>query len=696
MSAPLENLVADLRLAAVSRALDDKEIALQKQSRAFFQISGAGHEALCLGLARSLRAGHDWFFPYYRDRSLVLGLGVAPLDLLLQAVGAASDPASGGRQMPCHFGDPGRHIVSQSSATGSQILPAVGCAEAGRYLMAHPGAATPFGTAGDEITYVSLGEGATSQGEFWEGLNTATTNRLPLLIVVADNGWAISVPAAQQQPAPISELVSGFEGLRVERVDGTDYAAVHECGRKLAAHLRGGDGPVLLHATVTRPYSHSAADTQSKYRTAADLEEEAARDPIPRMTRLAVDAGLLTDDEVRDLLADARREVDRAAAAALDAPAPDPATATRHVVALPDWPALEAAAEAVGTLDAAEEPDEVTMADAIRRCLHEIMAADERVRVFGEDVADAPVANLDEVEGKGGVFGTTFGLQRRFGTDRCFNSPLAEANIVGRAVGQAVRGLRPCPEVQFFDYVWTAMQQIRTEAATLRWRSAGSFSAPLVLRVPIGGYLTGGAIWHSQSGEAIFAHTPGILVAMPSNASDAVGLLRAAFRCEDPVLFLEHKNLYRQTTSRGRYPREGWIVPFGRGSLRRRGDDLTIVTWGATVQRALDAAAAIEANGGATCDVIDLRTLIPWDRQLVADSVARTGRLLVVHEDVRTGGFGAEVAAWVSDECFDLLRAPIRRVAALDTFVGYAPALEDIILPQTADIAAAITELTAH
>ena len=336
------------------------------------------------------------------------------------------------------------------------------------------------------------------------------------------------------------------------------------------------------------------------------------------------------------------------------------------------------------------------MADAIRRCLHEIMAADERVRVFGEDVADAPVANLDEVEGKGGVFGTTFGLQRSFGADRCFNSPLAEANIVGRAIGQAVRGLRPCPEVQFFDYIWTATQQIRTEAATLRWRSNGAFSAPMVLRVPIGGYLSGGAIWHSQSGEAIFAHTPGLLVAMPSTAADAVGLLRAAFLCEDPVLFFEHKHLYRQPTSRSPYPEPGWILPFGRAALRRRGEDLTIVSWGATVQRCIEAAASIEAESGTRCDVIDLRTLVPWDRQMVADSVGRTGKLLVVHEDVRTGGFGAEVAAWVADECFHLLRAPIRRVAALDTFVGYAPALEEVILPQTADIADAIAELTAR
>jgi len=680
-------LVTDLRLAALSRSLDDKEIALQKQNRVFFQISGAGHEALCLGLARSLRPGHDWFFPYYRDRSLLLGLGATPLSLLLQAVGAADDPASGGRQMPNHFGDPARHVVSQTSATGSQILPAVGCAEAGRYACAHGLDGDTITSRPDEITYVSIGEGATSEGEFWEGLNTACRQRLPLLIVVADNGWAISVPARDQQPAPISELVRGFPDLRIARIDGTDYAEVCSVSAELIHSIRAGEGPVLLHAAVTRPYSHSAADTQSKYRTPEDLADEARRDPLVRMADLAVELGALDRAEIDDLFADARREVDQAALDALAHPSPGPDTATRHVVALPEWPAVSTEPP-IG-----QEAVPVAMADAIRRCLHELMDNDERIRVWGEDVADAPPEHLAEVEGKGGVFGTTHGLQRDFGVDRCFNSPLAEANIVGRSIGQAIRGLRPCPEVQFFDYLWPAMQQLRTEAATLRWRSNGAFSAPFVLRIPIGGYLTGGAIWHSQSGESIFAHTPGLLIAMPSRAADAVGLLRAAFLCDDPVLFLEHKHLYRQPTARDPYPPTGWIIPFGHGSLRRPGTDVTVVTWGATVQRSLDAADQVAVAQGVETEVIDLRTIVPWDRQMVADSVARTGRLLVVHEDTRTAGFGAEIAAWVADECFEHLRAPIRRVAALDTFVGYSPALEDVILPQIADIADAIAEL---
>ncbi len=687
-----DELIADLRLAAVSRGLDDKEIALQKQNRVFFQISGAGHEALLLGLARELRGGHDWFFPYYRDRALMLGLGMSPTTILLQSVGAASDPASGGRQMPCHWGNPELHVVSQTSATGSQCLPAVGCAEAGRYLLAHPeiaAAGHPVDVTKDEITYVSLGEGATSQGEFWESLNTACVQRLPMLFLVADNGWAISVPSHDQQPAPVVDLVRGFAGLEMTRIDGTDYAEVRDVGRQAVDYLRAGGGPVLLHADVTRPYSHSAADTQSKYRSPEDLEAEKARDPITRMGQLCVGNGVLGMSGVEAVLAEARAIVEAAAAEALTAPLPDPRTVTRHVVAIPSWPTVS---DHPAPADVAAEP--IVMADAIRRCLHELMVADPRVRVFGEDVADAPSAHVERVAGKGGVFGTTLGLQATFGADRCFNAPLAEANIVGRAIGQAVRGLRPIPEIQFFDYIWTAMQQLKTEAATLRWRSDGHFSAPMIVRVPIGGYLTGGSIWHSQSGESIFAHIPGLLIAMPSRASDAVGLLRAAARCDDPVLFLEHKHLYRQPYGRDPYPAEGWLVPFGKGAVRRQGDDVTIVTWGATVQKSLEAAERVGTDADpVTTEVIDLRTIIPWDRQLVADSVARTGRLLVVHEDIRTGGFGAEIAAWVADECFADLRAPVRRVAALDTHVGYAPALEQVVLPQTDDIIDALRAL---
>jgi 2-oxoisovalerate dehydrogenase E1 component len=683
---PIDHALADYRTACVSRAIDDREMALQKQSRVFFQISGAGHEGLGLALARHLRPGYDWFYPYYRDLALVLGLGVTPTDVLLQAVGSADDPASGGRQMPAHWGDRDRHIVTQSSPTGSQCLGAVGSAEAARYISRRPN--LPGCVAhGDELTYVSLGEGATSEGEFWESLNTACTLHLPVLFVVADNGYAISVPAVDQSPAPIYEMVAGFRGLQRYRVDGRDYFEAHAVAAHATAQVRAGTGPALIHAQVTRPYSHSAADTQSKYRGAEELADEAAHDPIALLRTALVVAGALTEAEADRMREEATAEVADAAKAATAAPIPDPARATDHVYALPDLP-VPGPPAATG--------EELAFGEAIKRTLHEVMEADDRIRVFGEDVADAREALLADVEGKGGVFGTTHGLQRRFGAARCFNTPLAEANIIGRAVGQAVRGLRPAPEIQFFDYIWPAMHQIKSEAATIRWRSNGHFTCPVVIRVPIGGYLTGGAIWHSQSGESIFAHVPGLLIAFPSRARDAAGLLRYAFRCEDPVLFLEHKHLLRQPYTRDPFPEADWVLPFGHGDVRRPGDDLTVITWGATVQKSLEAAAALEEEGAGSVEVIDLRTISPWDQDLVGESVRRTGRALVVHEDVLTGGFGGEIAAWIASEVFEHLDAPVRRVGALDTHVAYAPVLEKAILPQVDDIAAAARSLLAY
>jgi 2-oxoisovalerate dehydrogenase E1 component len=680
---PVGELVDDLRMAYVSRLLDDREIALQKQSRVFFQISGAGHEALLLGLARSLRPGYDWFFPYYRDRSLMLALGVTPTQILLEAVGSAEDPASGGRQMPCHWGYRWLNVVTQSSPTGSQCLPAVGCAEASRYISRRPD--LPGCVAhGDELTYVSLGEGATSEGEFWESLNTACTLHLPVLYVVADNGYAISVPSSDQSPAPVAELVSGFRGLNIYQLDGRNYFAARAEGADAIARVRAGVGPALIHAVVTRPYSHSAADTQSKYRPPEELAEEAAHDPILLLRNELVGAGVLSEEEAEELRQDARQVVAEAARAALAAARPDPATVADHVWALPG---VRAGARFEPDPEDAGPP--VAFGEAIRLTLREQMQADGRIRVFGEDVADAREQVLANVEGKGGVFGTTYGLQREFGLARCYNTPLAEANIVGRAVGQALRGLKPAPEVQFFDYIWPAMQQIRSEAATIRWRSNGAFSCPMVLRVPIGGYLRGGAIWHSQSGESIFAHIPGLVVVMPSRARDAVGLLRTAFAADDPVLFLEHKHLLRQPYTRDPFPAPGFRIPFGKASVVRAGEDLTIVTYGATVEKSRLAAAELEAEG-VSVEIVDLRSIRPWDHELVAESVSRTSRVVVVHEDTYTCGFGAEVAAWIGEHCFGDLDAPVRRVAAVDTPVAYEPSLEDAILPQVTDILATV------
>ncbi len=680
---PLDEVLADYELGCESRALDDRQIALQKQSQVFFQISGAGHEALLLGMARSLRPGYDWFFPYYRDQALMLGLGMRPHQVLLQAVGAATDPASGGRQMPCHWGDVGLNVVTQSSPTGSQCPPAVGCAEAGRYIARRPD--LPGCTAyGDEITYVSLGEGATSEGEFWESLNSACTLHLPVLFVVADNGFAISVPSSEQAPGPISDLVRGFPGLHIFHVDGTDYVETRRKAAQATSMLRAGLGPVLFHATVTRPYSHSGADTQGKYRTEEELKAESERGPLKRWREGLLESGLVQEQDLVAIETRARETVAAAALEALNEPKPDPGTALHNIVSLPmviEEPYPE---------ESAGEP--VALGGAINQVLHELMGADHRIRVFGEDVADAREAILAHMVGKGGVFGTTGGLQREFGQARCFNAPLAEANIIGRGIGQAVRGLRPAVEIQFFDYIWPAMQQIRSEAATIRWRSNGEFECPLVMRVPIGGYLTGGSIWHSQCGESIFAHIPGLLIAYPSRARDVVGLMRTSFEALDPVLFLEHKHLLRQKYTIDAYPPESYRIPFGRGDVRRTGRDLTIVTWGATVEKSLRAADQL-VEMGVEAEIIDLRTISPWDRDLVAESVSRTNKLLVVHEDTVIAGFGGEIAARIGEDCFGDLDAPIRRVGALDCHVAYSPVLEQAILPQVDDIYAAALDL---
>ncbi|NLD76542.1 MAG: dehydrogenase [Acidimicrobiales bacterium] len=694
---PVQELIDDFRTACISRQIDDRQIAMQKQNRVFFQISSAGHEALSLGLARHLRPGYDWFFPYYRDQALVLGLGVTPTEILMQAVGSAEDPSSGGRQMPAHWGSKRLNIVTQSSPTGSQCIPAVGCAEAGRYIVRRPQLPDSGATSaayGDELTYVSLGEGACSEGEFWESLNTAANLHLPVLYLVPDNGFAISVPLSDQHPAPVHELVRGFRGLAVHHLDGTDYFGVRRAAQDIVEHIRAGVGPALIHADVVRPYSHSAADTQSKYRSVEELAEEARRDPLDRLERELVEGGVLTVEQAAAVREEAREVVIQAAKAAVAARQPDPDTVSHHVVALPEVPLPRT--DDAGDPASAEAGEPVPMGEAIKRVLHEVMAADERVRVFGEDVADARDQVLAGVEGKGGVFGTTHGLQRAFGQARCYNTPLSEANIVGRAVGQALRGLRPAPEVQFFDYIWPAMTQIRSEAATIRWRSNGEFTCPMVLRVPIGGYLTGGSIWHSQSGESIFAHIPGLLIAMPSRVSDAAGLLRYAFTCDDPVMFLEHKHLLRQPYTVDPMPSDDFVLPFGVGAIRRPGDDLTVVTWGATVEKSIQAAGTLADREGIEAEVIDLRTISPWDQQLVADSVARTSRVLVVHEDTITAGFGAEVAAWVAQNCFGDLDAPVSRVGALDTHVAYNPVLEKAILPQVDGIASAMLDLADY
>ncbi len=710
-----EQLVEIYRLMFLSRRVDDREILLKRQQRTFFQVSGAGHEALQVGAALALRPGYDWFFPYYRDRALCLALGVSPEEMLLQAVGAATDPASGGRQMPAHWSSRPLHIVSTSSSTATQVLHAVGCAEAGRYFSRHPESAArvqgdyrafhDIVFHDDEIALTCIGEGSTSQGEFWEALNTASNQKLPVIFCIEDNGYAISTPVEVNTPGGnISRLAANFPNFHFAEIDGTDAEISLRAFQAAAAHCRAGRGPAFVHGHCTRPYSHSLSDDDKLYRSAAEREAEAMRDPIAKMQMRLLREGILSAEEINSLEQRLDREVAEAAERALAAPLPEIASIPRHVYSEdlnPSRASIETAPAAgagvSGKSASAKGTAPRTMADLINACIHDEMRRDPRIVVYGEDVADASREGaLAEVKGKGGVFKLTAGLQTAFGSERVFNSPLAEANIVGRAVGFAVRGMKPVVEIQFFDYIWPAMHQIRNELALMRWRSNGEWASPAVIRVPIGGYLTGGSIYHSQSGESLFTHIPGLRVVFPSNALDANGLLRTAIRCDDPVLFFEHKRLYRESYGRAPYPGPDFAIPFGKAKIVRPGTHITLVTYGAVVPRALQAAEKAHRELGIDVELLDLRSLSPYDWDAIATSVRKTSRVIVAHEDMLSWGYGAEIAARIGDELFDDLDAPVRRIGAMDTFVAYQPVLEDAILPQPETIFKAICSLRAY
>jgi 2-oxoisovalerate dehydrogenase E1 component len=708
LSAP--QLIEIYRLMFLSRRIDDREIMLKRQQKIFFQVSGAGHEALQVGAALALRPGYDWFFPYYRDRGLCLALGVTPYEMFLQAVGSGDDPASGGRQMPTHWSSRKLHIVTTSSSTTTQLLHAVGCAEAGRYFSSHPEAAArqqgdyrafhDVEFHRDEIALACIGEGSTSQGEFWEAINTSSNRKLPVIFMIEDNGYAISTPVEVNTPGgSISRLVANFPNFHFAEIDGTDPVACLTAFEEAAEHCRAGRGPAFVHGHCIRPYSHSLSDDDKLYRSTAEREADALRDPIARMRLRLLDAGVMTEEQLKNLEQTLEHEVAEAAERALQAPLPKVEDITKHVYSEDLDPRNATfATERVeaGANSGGKKPltGERTMADLINVCLRDEMRRDPRIVIYGEDVADASREEaLEEVKGKGGVFKLTAGLQTEFGAERVFNSPLAEANIVGRAVGMAVRGMKPVVEIQFFDYIWPAMHQLRNELPLMRWRSNGTWASPAVVRVPIGGYLTGGAIYHSQCGESIFTHIPGLRVVFPSNALDANGLLRTAIRCDDPVLFLEHKRLYREAYGRAAYPGADFAIPFGKAKIVRPGADLTLITYGAVVPRALQAAEQAKRTHSIDVEVIDLRTLSPYDWEAIAASVRKTSRALVAYEDMLSWGYGAEIAARIADELFEDLDAPVRRIGAMDTFVAYQPILEDVILPQPDAILKAILSL---
>ena len=690
------SLVAAYRNIYLSRRFDDKEIQLKRQNKIYFQINSVGHEAVGTAAGMVLKGGYDWFDAYYRDRALILQLGVTPYEMFLQSVGAKDDPASAGRQMPAHWGHKRWNIISKSSCTGTQFLHAVGAAEGG-WRKSRIRELAGEGTSSfhpDEVSYVSGGEGQTSEGEFWEALSSASNLKLPVLFCIQDNGYAISVPVEVNVPGgSISKLVRSYPNLFVVEVDGTDFVETYDAMRYAAEYCRKRMGPAFVHARVIRPYSHSLSDDEASYRPKAEREQEAAKDPVRRLSRLLLDEGILGPEDLERLHAEVDAEINDAADRALASEIPEPESAYQYVYS-PDVDPTSAAFSTAPATPAGAQP--TTMVDLINACLKDEMKRDPRIVLFGEDVADATRDEvLEECKGKGGVFKVTAGLQKLYGANRVFNSPLAEANIIGRAIGMAIRGLKPVVEIQFYDYIWPAYMQIRNELSNLRWRSGNAFSCPVVVRVAAGGYIGGGAVYHSQSGAVLMTHNPGLRVVMPSNALDANGLLRTAIRCDDPVIFMEHKHLYRQTHNKGVYPGPDYMIPFGKAAVVQEGKDVTIVTYGATVYRSWQATKAFQEETGKSVEILDLRTLSPYDWDAITASVKKTSRAIVVYEDPISWGYGAEIAARISSELFPYLDAPVERVAATDTFVAYQPRVEDFILPQASHVRKALDKVSS-
>ncbi|MEW6510333.1 MAG: thiamine pyrophosphate-dependent enzyme [Bacteroidota bacterium] len=665
---PKERVIGAYRNVLAARLIDARILVLLKQGKVFFHIGGSGHETAQVATALAMRPGYDWAYPYYRDLAFSLQFGYTVEEIMLEALHRAGGPSSNGFAMPFHYGHKKWRIIAQSSPTGTQYLGAVGTAMG----------AVKDGV--DEVVYVSSGEGATSEGEFHEAVNWASRERLPVVFLIQNNRYAISVPVRDQvSGGSVTAMTKGYEGLHRFYVDGCDFPLMYETAAEAVALARRGEGPSIIEADTVRLLPHSSSDDQRKYRDPKDLEADEQRDPIPRLERRLQEAGILTAEECAKVRQEIQKRIDDAAEWAERQPLPDPSTLEAHVYG----PAPAAPTAHAGPVPTGPP---IVMVDAINHALAEELALNPRMLIYGEDVAGK----------KGGVFTATKGLTDKFGEARVFNSPLAEASIVGTAMGLAVRGgFKPVVEIQFGDYIWPAFMQIRDEVAMLRFRSCNEWSCPMVIRVAVGGYIHGG-LYHSQSIDGFFAHIPGIRVVFPSNAADAKGLLKTACRCDDPVLFLEHKGLYRQGFASSPEPGPDVLVPFGVANVKKSGEDITVITWGMMVQRSLDAAKKVEKETGVTVEVIDLRTLNPLDRETIFGSVRKTGKALIVHEDTLTGGFGGEIVALIAAECFDRLDAPVRRVAAKDTPVPYGPGLENAMLPQEADVVDALRALAGY
>ena len=654
-----EDLKDVMKMMLTARTIDNKAMNFLRQGKTFFHIAGAGHEAIQAAIGLCLNKDNDWYFPYYRDMTVILYAGVTIKEIFLQCFAKDSDPSSGGRQLPEHWGSRRNRLVSQSSPTGTQFLQAVG---------------TAFATVKQDekrITYVSSGEGTTSQGEFHEAINWSSREKLPVLFVIQNNKYAISVPVHEQsggKDSSIAEMMTGYENLKRFRVNGTDFFESYEKVKEAVEYIKSGKGPALIEAECVRLLSHSSSDDQKKYRSKEELEEDSRKCPVEKLAKQLIDKKILTADDYEKLKRELNEEVTKAADEAIAEDDPNPKEAHRYVF---DESGFKE------TLDyETSEPSgkKIVVVDAINHALQEEMQRNDKMYIFGEDVADK----------KGGVFTATKGLSTTFGEKRVFNSPLAEASITGMATGMAVAGLKPVVEVQFGDYIWPGFMQLRSETATMRYRSKNAWASPVVVRVAVGGYIHGG-LYHSQNIEATFAHIPGIFIAYPSNAADAKGLLKTACRINDPVLFCEHKGLYRQSFATSPEPDENYLLPFGKAKVVREGTDVTVVSYGLSMWDSVFAAKRLE-NDGFSVEVIDIRTLIPLDEDTIYNSVKKTNKAIVIHEDTLTGGFGAEIASRISDNCFKFLDGPVKRIASKDSHIPYSPILEAAILPSREEV----------